>query len=147
MDSLIQDIYSAKWWIEVVVAGILINLISAYLKAPTDDFFGKFSKRWATRTEKNRTARNTRINKLKNNPNLQTVTLLKAVDQRIRAVFYTIWVAFYWTLAALSVLQNLGSFVILFLGIFIVAAGLIAANLLNDATNKFSEVSEARSED
>ena len=32
-------------------------------------------------------------------------------------------------------------------GIFIVAAGLIAANLLNDATNKFSEVSEARSED
>jgi hypothetical protein len=51
VDEFVRNLQSANWWIGVFVVGIALNLLSAYLKAPLDKFFGSFWKRWAERNE------------------------------------------------------------------------------------------------
>lgn len=36
MDEVLQELTKPQWWVSVVIAGIAINLISAYLKKPVD---------------------------------------------------------------------------------------------------------------
>jgi hypothetical protein len=51
MNEILKLATSPVWWISVVIVGILINLLSAYLKPPLDDRFGRISTWWRVRSK------------------------------------------------------------------------------------------------
>jgi hypothetical protein len=46
MPDLLASVTSVSWWFSVVVVGILVNLVSAYMKPTLDQVRGRASKRW-----------------------------------------------------------------------------------------------------
>ena len=51
MTELLNNLSSVGWWISVVLVGLLINLVSAYIKSPIDKLGSKLSSAWRHRTE------------------------------------------------------------------------------------------------
>jgi len=86
MKAWFQNLNSLDWWIGVVAVGIVINLVSAYLKGPCDRLLSAVSKRWATRTEAQRKARDERIARLRASRDEQTFALIQALHVRVRSV-------------------------------------------------------------
>lgn len=83
MNSWFQNLGSLDWWIGVVLVGILINLASEYLKNPVDRLLVRSSTWWATRTEKQRAARELRIQKLRSSQEEQVFALLETLYSRV----------------------------------------------------------------
>jgi flagellar biosynthesis protein FlhB len=54
MNEFTNNLTSFSWWLGVVVVGLLINLVSAYLKSPIDNLGSKFSTSWRNRTLRSR---------------------------------------------------------------------------------------------
>lgn len=52
MDEIITELSKPVWWASVVVAGILINLLSSYLKTGVDSWGSKLINIWNQRSEK-----------------------------------------------------------------------------------------------
>jgi len=52
MTEVVNNLSSAGWWISVVIVGLLINLVSAYIKAPIDSLGSKLSSAWRSRSER-----------------------------------------------------------------------------------------------
>jgi len=71
MDEFAKILASPYWWLSVVVVGILINLVSAYIKEPIDWLFSHISVAWRTRTEKRRADYTRELNTLVGNAELQ----------------------------------------------------------------------------
>lgn len=68
MHTLLASLASPAWWIGVVIVGVAINLLSAYLKPLFDSSASRMSTYWATRTKGRREARERRIAKLRDDP-------------------------------------------------------------------------------
>jgi hypothetical protein len=51
MTEFLQSTLTVNWWLSVVVVGLLINLLSAYLKAPLDAVGSRFFSFWRRRLE------------------------------------------------------------------------------------------------
>ena len=64
MKELLADSTSPVFWVGVVIVGIVINILSAYLKPAIDKVFGGVSDRWAKRSEKLRQERTLRVERL-----------------------------------------------------------------------------------
>lgn len=86
MDELRKNLTSGSWWIGVVIVGVIINLISAYLKSPTDTLFNRFSVWRSSRTEKLRTERKNRISLLKSNPHEQLMAQFREMRMFLTAL-------------------------------------------------------------
>lgn len=54
MNEIITELSKPVWWVSVVVAGILINLLSSYLKTGVDSWTSKLIANWNQRSEKNK---------------------------------------------------------------------------------------------
>lgn len=52
MDEIVTELSKPVWWISVVVAGIIINLISSYLKTGVDFLSSKLITGWSQRNAK-----------------------------------------------------------------------------------------------
>ena len=50
MTEFLINLSSVAWWISVVFVGLLINLVSAYIKPPIDMLGSKLSSAWRNRT-------------------------------------------------------------------------------------------------
>ena len=46
MKELLNDLLSLRWWVSVVIVGILVNLVSEYAKPWTDRVLSRFSESW-----------------------------------------------------------------------------------------------------
>ena len=79
MKDLKDTLSSPIWWITVVVAGILINLVSAYLKTKLDERLALLSSWWRRRTEKRMAAEKAKIEKLRSSPHEQVMAKLEEV--------------------------------------------------------------------
>ncbi|MFM5708873.1 MAG: hypothetical protein ACRCYG_18835 [Aeromonas veronii] len=53
MEDTYKFLSSTEWWVSVVIAGITINVISAYMKTSLDGCLSKLSSWWRFRSEKN----------------------------------------------------------------------------------------------
>jgi hypothetical protein len=42
MKELLNDLLSLRWWVSVVIVGILVNLVSDYAKPWTDRVLSRF---------------------------------------------------------------------------------------------------------
>lgn len=67
MEEFTKSISSISWWLGVVFVGILLNVISAYIKSPLDLFFSGISGWWRSRSEIQIAKRTEAIEKLRAN--------------------------------------------------------------------------------
>ena len=85
MDELLRNIRSPYWWISVVAIGILINVLSAYLKPQLDILLSRLSIRWGERTAQAKDAHRKRLINIQADQHQQYVLLLQAVSWRARS--------------------------------------------------------------
>lgn len=82
MSGLSSDLLSPSWWFTVIVAGLLVNILAAYLKPRLDRVFARFSQRMLQRTEAVQAARAQSIARLRSS---STELVLEAVrETRLR---------------------------------------------------------------
>jgi len=104
MDELIKQLSSPGWWLSVVVAGIGINLASAYLKPLVDRVLGRTSGWWAARLDAASTARNQWIEALRADEHEQVMAGLSELTWRIRSVWFVAFSSIFFVLG--GVVQN-----------------------------------------
>jgi len=98
MNDVSDALLSPIWWFSVVGAGILVNLLSAYVKPRIDSYFSSLSSWWMRRSALQTKERNDRVIRL-------AVDRYEQIIQSLAALRLLLW-------AALSLLC--GIFVILF---------------------------------
>ena len=54
MSSTYEILKTPEWWVTVVIAGIMINLLSGYIKSTLDTRLSRISNWWNTRTTEKR---------------------------------------------------------------------------------------------
>src|SRR5258708_31110019 len=140
MDAFMKDVSSVNWWIGVVIVGILINLLSAYLKNPADKVLSGISKWWATRTEKQRKERNLRIQKLIDSPDEQIFALIEALHVRVRGVFFTLISGICGIIVIIGIIYQVYGFSDLLLKFWAIFCALFAFNFFNDAAERLDEI-------
>jgi len=88
MNELIQTLSSPVWWFSVVIVGILINLVSAYLKSPIDSRLSKISTWWRQRTEQQKAEQEALMNRLANSEHEQVMASFADLRDRLRSQYY-----------------------------------------------------------
>ena len=94
MDEFSKSISSLSWWLGVVVVGILLNIISAYLKSPLDRLFSGVSGWWRTRSDVERSKRAAAIAKLSGNFEEQIVLAHTETRHRLRGTLFALVTVF-----------------------------------------------------
>lgn len=79
MEQFLKDITSTSWWIGVVVVGIIINLISSYLKPFLDERMSKFSAEKKEALEKSQKQHTLLVESLKKDQRLYLAYAFKDV--------------------------------------------------------------------
>ena len=82
MQKFLTDLSSIYWWIGVVLVGIVINIISSYLKNKLDAYFGSISKKWARRNKAKRDIFDCKVARIKQNPQQLNLALFAEMRQR-----------------------------------------------------------------
>ena len=85
MESFLENLKSPSWLISVVVVGIILSWIAAYVKEGTDRVGSILSRRWGERTAARAAARTALITQLRANPHEQVMLGLDALDDKIHA--------------------------------------------------------------
>lgn len=88
MDDLIKQVTSLSWWISVVIVGIAINLISAYLKPSIDQRLSQVSSFWQNKVNKNRKEREAKVKYLMHHPTEQPILGIQELRHRIFSLFF-----------------------------------------------------------
>src|SRR5712692_2460018 len=88
MEELARNLGSPSWWVGVVVVGILLNVISAYLKPPIDKALSTVSRSWRIRSVALRARRAKLIEELRANRHLQLLFLAAEARHRSRGVVF-----------------------------------------------------------
>jgi hypothetical protein len=91
MRDFLNNLSSTYWWISVVIVGVIINIVSAYLVRKLDPRLSLLSSWWRKRSEAKRDKRKVEIEKLRGNSHEQILIALSEIRQRIRAVVYVLW--------------------------------------------------------
>jgi len=79
-----------EWWISVVVAGLIINLLSSYFKTALDNQFSKISSWWRERSQARRKEREDYINRLKNEPKFSQLNQLRHANSSRWSIQWTL---------------------------------------------------------
>lgn len=86
MDEFTKSFSSINWWLGVVLVGILLNVLSAYLKPVIDALFSNASSWWRNRSEKARSARAFLVAELRNDKHKQILMLADENRKRLRSI-------------------------------------------------------------
>lgn len=84
MDEFYQNLSSLGWWLGVVAVGLVLNIVSAYLKTPFDRLFSAASSRWSRRSELARTEEAKRIALLRDDQEARNLHLAEEFRCRLR---------------------------------------------------------------
>ena len=93
-DDFSKDIFTISWWISVVVVGISINIVSAYLKNRIDKYLSGISNIWKRRVAIQDDIRKEKLDYLIANPNEQLFVSMQELRWRGRATYFgcmSIW--------------------------------------------------------
>jgi hypothetical protein len=87
MEIYANTILNVKWWMGVVVVGLVLSLAASYLRTWIDQGLSAVSKRWAERTERSKAERATHVQHLRDHPQQQMYVLGEEMRCRFRGVF------------------------------------------------------------
>jgi len=85
MDEILQNLSSVYWWVSVVVVGLVINLLSSYLKPPLDALGGKTFHAVKARSERAKRLYDQKVSALSSNPHAQVIAMLRAQSLRAKS--------------------------------------------------------------
>lgn len=85
-ESLLDDFSSLRWWVSVVAAGILVNIVAAYLLVALDRLGSKASIGWATRTAAKADQRARLVARLREDPEARIMWAFAEMRSRVWAV-------------------------------------------------------------
>jgi hypothetical protein len=88
MKEFLNNLTSAGWWIGVVIVGILINLVSAYIKSKLDSRLADASTWWQKRSLAQKEKRQKEIERLNDNPHEEVMLALAGLRDRIRCTLF-----------------------------------------------------------
>jgi hypothetical protein len=88
MDEFLQDVSSLRWWISVVVAGLVVNFVAAYSKPLMDRLVSRISTTRRLATEEKRRQFEERIETLLSNPERILDVKLDVLYYNLRAVLF-----------------------------------------------------------
>jgi len=98
MSNFLSDITSLYWWIGVVVMGILINLISSYLKPQIDSFTSKYSISKREKNKKKQDWRIKKLEKLKSNQNEKLLLYMQISGNYLRCIVFLLFGIIFYSL-------------------------------------------------
>jgi hypothetical protein len=90
-----RNLVSLEWWLGVVLVGLVLNIVSAYLKPIVDRALSKISRSWRDRSVAQRGKRAKVIAQLRANPHLQLLMLSAELRHRFRGVVYLLLAAIF----------------------------------------------------
>lgn len=102
MDEIIQALSSPVWWFSVVIAGILINIISSYMKNSIDNSLSKVSGWWKVRNENVKKIHENNIEFISQSEHNIQMEVLRVISCRITAVLYIVLGIFVLTYRAMT---------------------------------------------
>jgi hypothetical protein len=85
MNHFTDNFTSLSWWLGIILVGIVLNIISAYLKWPLDRLLSKLFRYWQQRSQKSQTKRAELIQKLTEDTHCQTLFLFRELRHRSQA--------------------------------------------------------------
>lgn len=90
MSEFIQSVLSVNWWLSVVVVSLLLNLVSAYLKAPLDAMGGRLSSAWRRRSEAARERLRVAVEHLRADPGAMAAARYEALRLRAKSTWWLV---------------------------------------------------------
>jgi hypothetical protein len=106
MKEFFNNLTSISWWIGVVIVGILINLVSAYIKSKLDSRLSKASTWWQKRSLAHEEKRRKELQKLRDKHHEQVMLALAGLRDRMRCILFSCLGAFIGVLTVLSDINN-----------------------------------------
>lgn len=86
LNEVLIELSKPIWWISVVVAGIVINLLSAYIKVPLDKAFVSTSSWRRSRSEKRMREWEVRVNSLRVNAEAREAEEFTEIRQKLESI-------------------------------------------------------------
>lgn len=86
MENIVEELSSPVWWVTVVIAGFLINVIAAFVFKKLDNSFSNFSSRFREMSEQRRSERDQRVEHLRNDYKSLYLISLDEIRYRLRMV-------------------------------------------------------------
>jgi hypothetical protein len=146
MNEVVMELSRPVWWISVVVAGIIINLLSAYLKPSLDKYFSSTSSWWRNRSEKRRAVWVVRVERIVQDEKFERSEVESEVRLRLLAIHSLLLAIFLIVLA--SAPSSSKSALIPYLNLFFtgMAGAMLFVSFLihRSATNVKQAIQEAR---
>jgi hypothetical protein len=102
MDSFIKDLTSLSWWFTVALAGIAVNIVSAYLKPRLDNYLSRISVKQRTKRDSERQQKVVRLTLLTENPLEQVMTGIEVLRKLVIGVMYSVFAVTLWIGGAAS---------------------------------------------
>lgn len=85
MSDFWSQIKSPSWWLGVVIVGLLINLISAYVKPPLDKGLGFLFNWWSTRNKSLRDNQTALVERIKTDSQEQNIFIAHEIRYRLKS--------------------------------------------------------------
>lgn len=86
MNEIVTELAKPVWWVSVVIAGIVINLISAYLKLRLDRTLGSASGWWKQRSIARQSAWADRIDRICRSDLERNFEIASEMRQRLQSI-------------------------------------------------------------
>ncbi|MDR1995498.1 hypothetical protein [Azonexus sp.] len=87
MNEIIAELSRPAWWVSVVFAGVIINLLSAYLKSPLDKIVSKSFSLWRNKSEARKAAWHARIEGIRQDDRFRDSAVAYEIRLRFQSVY------------------------------------------------------------
>ncbi|SGY87688.1 hypothetical protein [Moritella viscosa] len=149
MEPFLVSLTTPSWWVGVVIVGIIINVISSYLKNPIDKILSAISGSRRERNKRKLNERNELISTLRDDADLLILFAMSENRYRIRSVgFLLISFAAFSGSTLLIGITDTGSITGLIFAMLIALAGLHDHSeairvyaIVKDSNDKYKEIS------
>ena len=94
MNDIITELSKPVWWVSVVVAGIIINLLSGYIKASMDIWLSKLFISWNERSTKQNNAWTALVDGIKSSDSTHHSAVAKETRARLQAIHFLLLAIF-----------------------------------------------------
>lgn len=85
MEDIVKELSTPVWWVTVVFAGILINVLAAFMLKRLEGILSKISSTFRDKSEQRRAERDQRIEHLRNDQRAIYLASLDEIRHRLRA--------------------------------------------------------------
>ena len=86
-NEVLTELSKPVWWVSVVIAGIVINLLSAYLKPPLDTVLSTTTSWWRRRSEVRRRLWETHLARITSSDKVMQMAIVAEFRCRLQAIY------------------------------------------------------------